>query len=210
MVNGGADEERLKPMQLAVLTYLFFEKKSIKHLAEKGIDIFKLNLQDLSDNDDNLTSIVEEAIVALETKISFRYYEKGHVNFIIDEVRKKRYETWLSRTKNIGCLVIWFTLNKAFITPMDLILSNGTEEERSYEGRGRLARIKKTLNFPVEKAEHFANVNGVRLNETLRPILKRSQSGAISITIEDDPGNLIDVNLEALERLAEQVKRKPS
>lgn len=189
---------------------LLLSKEAVERLKQKGIDALTLELKDLFDHDERLVSIVKEATVALETKISFRYYQKGHVNFIIDEIRKKRYEVWLTRTKKIGSLVIWFTLDKAFIAPMDLILSEGKAEDRSYESYGRKARIKTTYNYPVEQAEHFADVNGVKLNETLRPVLTRGQSGSISIKIEDDPGILKNVNLEAIERLAEQVKRRIS
>jgi len=189
---------------------LLLSKEAVERLKQNGIDPLTLELKDLSDHDKRLVSIVDEATVALETKISFRYYQRGHVNFIVDEVRKKRYEVWLTRTRKVGCLVIWFTLDKAFIAPMNLILSEGKAEDRSYESYGRQARIKTTYNYPVEQAERFADVNGVRLNETLRPVLTRGQSGSISIIIEDDPGILKNVNLEAFERLTEQVKRHVS
>ena len=125
----------------------------------------------------------------------------------VDELREGRYKVWQSRMKVIGSLVIWFTLDKAFIAPMETILAKGKKEERSYEGRGRMARTKMTYNMPVEDAELFAEVSDVRLNETLKPVLTRSKSGAISITIEDDPGLLQNVNMAAFERLTDEVKK---
>jgi hypothetical protein len=186
---------------------LLLSNEAIEQLRNEDVLLTSLDLKNLNDNDKMLMTVVDKATVALETKISFRYYEKGHVCFIIDELRRKRYETWLQRTRNVGCLVIWFTLNKAFIAAMDDILSRGKEEERTYEGRSRMARVKKTINLHVEETDFFADVNGVKLNETLRPVLKRGTSGSITINIEDDVGILRNVNMEALERLAVQVRR---
>jgi hypothetical protein len=186
---------------------LILPREALSRLESKGISPLLLDLTQLADDDPQVLEIVKEARVALEAKVSFRYYEKGHVNFIIDEEREKRYKVWRSRMKGIGSLVIWFTLDKAFIASMEMVLAKGEREERSYEGRGRMARTKMTYNLPVENAEPFADVSGVRLNETLKPVLKRSESGAVSITIEDDPGVLQNVNVEALERLADEVKQ---
>jgi hypothetical protein len=186
---------------------LLVESKNVALLRKRGIDLKTLNLRELFDRDERLATIIEHALVGIEVKISFRYYAKGHVNFIIDEVRKKRYETWLSKVKGIGDVVVWFTLDKAFIAPMKQVLSEGSEEERSYEQRGKTARTKMTWNFPVEKADRFADVSGVELNKTIRASLDRSTSGSIAWVLDYDPGVLENVNLSGLRKLAEQVRR---
>lgn len=186
---------------------LILPREALVRLESKGIFPTQLDLTQLPDDDSRVLEIVKEARVALEAKVSFRYYEKGHVNFIVDEVRESRYKVWLSRMKGIGSIVVWFTLDKAFIASMETVLTKGTKEERSYEGRGRMARTKMTFNMPVEDAVLFAEVSGVRLNETLKPVLTRSKSGAISITIEDDPGLLQNVNMAAFERLVDEIKK---
>jgi len=186
---------------------LLVKSDSVASLLGRGIDLNTLSLRDLSDKDERLGTIIQHALVAMEIKISFRYYAKGHVNFIIDEVRKKRYETWLSRVREIGDVIAWFTLDKAFMTSMDRVLSEGTEEERTYESRGMTARKKMTWNFPVEKAERFADVGGVELNRTIRASLDRSTSGSIAWILDYEPGVLENVNLPGLLKLAEQVRR---
>lgn len=190
---------------------LLIETDRVRSLLDKdGVDVTKLNLLTLPDDDPSLRAIVRKALVALEVKISFRYYVKKHVNFIIDEIRKKRYETWLSQTENVGDVVAWFTLDKAFVTPMENILANGKEEERTYESRGRMARVKMTYNLPVERTTTFADVTNVDLNKTLRAVMKRGTTGGVSFQVVDDLGRLENVNLAALRKLAKETRRHPS
>jgi hypothetical protein len=101
---------------------------------------------------------------------------------------------------------VWFTLDRAFIATTDTVLTKGKKEERSYEGQGRKTRTKMTFNLPVEDTEVFAEVSGVKLNETLRPVWNRGKTGAISTTMEDDLGVLNNVNMKAFERLAGEVR----
>src|SRR5437870_12297463 len=69
---------------------LLLEAEQVKSLLKDRVNLETLDLLDLSDSDPTLRNIVRHALVALEVKISFRYYVKKHVNFIIDEVRKNR------------------------------------------------------------------------------------------------------------------------
>jgi hypothetical protein len=186
---------------------LLLKRDAVRSLAENDINIDRLSLRTLSDSDPQMRAILREAMVAFEVKISFRFYAKGHVNFIVDELRKERYETWLSKTKGIGDVVAWLTLDKAFITPMDRVLSEGEEIERTYEARGAKARTKMTYNLPVEEAIPFADVTGVRLNETIRASLSRGSSGSVAFSIEHKPGSLENVNLKALSQMADDVRR---
>ena len=186
---------------------LLVTNTNLESLRSRKIDPKALNLRELSDDHERLRTIVQHALVAMEIKISFRYYAKGHVNFIIDEVRKKRYQTWLSRVKGIGDVVAWFTLDKAFMAPMKTVLAEGSQEERSYESRGMTARTKMTWNFPVERADHFADVSGVELNRTIRSSLSRSTSGSIAWNLDYEPGVLQNVNLPGLLKMADEVKR---
>lgn len=186
---------------------LLLKKDAVGSLSERGISVDKLDMRTLSDSDLQMRAVVREAVVAFEVKNSFRFYVKGHVNFIIDELRKERYETWLSKTKTIGDVVAWLTLDKAFIAPMNKVLSEGKQVERTYESRGPKARTKMTYNLPVENAVPFADVTGVRLNETIQASLSRGSSGSVAFSIRHTPGTLENVNLKALLDMAEEVKR---
>ena len=73
---------------------------------------------------------------------------------------------------------------------------------------GGRSRVKQTFNLAVEATEHFADVEGVELNKTFRPILKRNPiTGGITQEIEDGLGTLSNVNLAALKRLAQEARR---
>jgi len=186
---------------------LLVSKEQVANLSKIGIDVQKLQLRTLPDTDPQLRTILAHSLVALETKISFRYYVKGHVNFIIDEQRKERYRVWLSRTERIGDIVAWFTLDKVFIAPMKTVLTKGKPEVRSYESRGREARKKKTWNLPVEEAILLADVQGVKLNETLRASMDVGKSGGVTFSVDDGSGLLVNVDLKALLDMADGVKR---
>lgn len=186
---------------------LLIETDNVNALSKSGIDVSKLDLTTLSDSNPQLRSIIRKALVALEVKISIRYYVKGHVNFIIDEVRKAHYETWLKQTGSIGDVVTWFTFDKAFITTMDTVLTDGKKDKRTYENVGRTARVKDTWNLPVEATTPFADVTNVDLNRTLRARMKRGTTGGISFEVVDDLAVLENVNIAVLRKFAEETKR---
>ena len=186
---------------------LLIETEKINELEREGVPVREMNLRDMDDSDPRMVKIVDAALVGLEAKFSHREYREGRVNFIIDENRKLRYETWLSRTRRIGTVMVWFTTNRAFIATEDKVLSEGKEEVRSYEQRGKSAREKKTWNLPVERADPFANVIGYKLNETFKPSFRMTESGAIGFDVDDDPGDLEDVRIDRLKTLAREVKR---
>ena len=186
---------------------LLISTESVDSLAKANIDVLKLPIIDLPDSDPQLKRVVAKSIVAIDTKISFRYYAKKHVNFIIDEVRRKRYKTWLSQTETIGEIVVWFTLDKMWIAPMDEVLRKGKTIVRTYEAFGKEARRKKTWNMPVEDAILLADVAGVQLNQTLRSSMSRGPTGAVAFSVDDDLGILENLNLDVLLDMAKQVRR---
>ncbi len=187
---------------------LLVESTEVNALKDRGIEVDREDFLALADQDAKMIEVLEHSLVALEAKFSFRYYAKGKINFIIDEGREDRYRTWLGRTNGVGALIVWFTADKAFITTVARVLKEGTKIERTYEMRGGKSRVKQTYNLPVESTEHFADVTGVELNRTFRPVLKRnSKTGAITSEIEDSPGILENVNLPALRRLSAEARR---
>jgi hypothetical protein len=122
-------------------------------------------------------------------------------------VRKKHYETWLAQTEKIGDVVAWFTLDKVFMAPMESVLVNGKQTERTYENYGATARVKMTWNLPVEGTPIFADVTNVHLNKTLRAEMKRGTTGGVSFQVVDDLGALENVNIEGLRKLADELTR---
>lgn len=186
---------------------LLLERPVVKSLRAKGVDLNSLDLLSLPDSDSAMERIVRNALVALEVKISFRYYEKGHVNFIIDEVRRARYHKWLSQTEHVGDVVAWFTLDRAFLAPMDEVLGKGKKGVRSYENYGRTKRDKETWNYPVEGSPVFCTISNVDLNKTLRAVMKRGKTGGVSFSIVDDLAVLENVDLDTLRALAKKTER---
>jgi hypothetical protein len=188
---------------------LFIERSEVPRLLDQGIDVKTIDLRLLPDADPTIEAVLDSAFAAIEVKFSHREYRKGRVNFIIDEVRKERYERWLSRTHGIGSLMAWFTTNKAFMAPTDRVLTEGISEERTYETIGRAARTKTTVNLPVEEADFLADVIGYDLNQTFKPrLVMNENSGGISFDV-DDPlvGDLENVNIARLRKLAASVRR---
>lgn len=189
---------------------LLIELDKVPSLKKAGIDLDQVDLRVLPDSDPIVKKVVDLALVAMEVKFSHREYRKGRVNFIIDEVREGRYGEWLKRTRNVGALMTWFTTNKAFMAPTDRLLKEGTPQERTYEMIGKAGRTKKTINFPVESAEPFADVLGYELNKTFKPrLVLNKDSGSISFDL-DDPlvGDLANVNMPRVRELAEQLRRR--
>ena len=206
---GEASSSRNKAQRDAVCRpdLLLLDNDKVKALAKRGIHLDKMDLRAIPDTHPDMQEVVKEALCAVEVKFSHREYRKGHVSFIIDETRKARYEQWLSRTRGIGALMVWLTTDRAWVAPVDKVLSEGESRVRTYEMRGSAGRRKTTWNLPVEKAVPFAIVTGYVLNKTLKPSLKMTESGAIQFDVNDDLGDLTDVDIPLLRQMAQAVRR---
>jgi hypothetical protein len=64
-----------------------------------------------------------------------------------------------------------------------------------------------TWNLPVEQARAFATVTGYQLNKTLKASFQWTTSGGVEVDVNDDPGDLSDVDVAALLSLAKSVRR---
>jgi hypothetical protein len=187
---------------------LLVKTSELENLAKKGIIPNPgLDLRALRDDDPTILEIVSHALAAVEVKFSHRRYVEGHVQFIIDEGRKARYEEWLTRTKGIGALMVWLTTDRAWIATVNEVLKNGKQEVRTYENRGSAARQKMTWNLPVEKTRHFANVTGYQINETLKASFQWTTSGGLEVDVTDDPGDFDNVDVASLLAMAKSVRR---
>lgn len=187
---------------------LLMETTELEKLASEGLKLkLDSDLRKMADDSTDTKSILMRSLVALEVKFSHRRYEKGHVAFILDEGREKRYKKWLTDTRGPGALMVWMTTDHAWIATFDQILKEGKQEIRTYEMRGGKARQKNTWNLPVEDTVPFASVTGYELNRTLKPSFKWTTSGGIEVDVNDDLGDFKDMDLPLLRKLAKAVRR---
>ena len=182
---------------------LLIDQPKFDWLVSDGLLAADVDLRTLPDSSPALRAAVRAAWVAVEVKFSHREYRPGRINFIFDDRRQRAYNAWKAKTPGLEDVVVWFTTDKAYMARMDRILRDGRRQERPYESRGKGVRMKTTRDLPVESGTFFANVVGYKVGATLKPSLHLNErTGAINFDVEDDPGDLSDVNLEALRRLA--------
>jgi hypothetical protein len=204
---GEASHETAKASGDAVIRpdLLLIDQHDIDRLILDDVLTSTTDLRLLPDSDPAVQAAVAAAWVAVEVKFSHREYRPRTINFIFDNRRRDAYLKWKARTPHLEDVVVWFTTNRVFMARMDRILSQGRDQSRPYESWGKGVRVKETRDLPVESGTFFANVVGYRVNETLRPSLKLNpRSGAINFDVEDDLGDLSDVDLDALRRIAKE------
>lgn len=187
---------------------LLIDTAKVAELGRRGIPLASaLDLRKMADTDPVMEEVVDAALVAVEVKFSHRKYVPEHVNFIIDDGRQDRYRQWLGRTRRIGAVMVWMTIDRSWITSVDRVIREGSDDTRTYEMRGGKARQKKTKNLPVEKTDPFATVTGYVLNKTLKARFQITKGGSIEFDVEDDLGDFKDVQIETLRSLAASVRR---